>query len=142
MRAAFQNSPLNPVRSFKRLGNFPLMYVHVHIVKRTTVKKALKSNRADISFNQSVALPAKMSLHSNRIMQDRMMKNATLDIHGFGNNAALRCWNWYPGHLTRRSRSTTRKHTLLSNFQRYRIAKLWDTAQALSYLKSTNNISS
>lgn len=49
--AAFQKRPLKPVRSLRRLGNFALMYVHVQIVSRTTVRNALKSNRADMTAN-------------------------------------------------------------------------------------------
>jgi len=51
--AAFQNSPLNPVFSDMRRGALDLMYVQVHMVSSTTVRKALKSKSADIAERNS-----------------------------------------------------------------------------------------
>lgn len=38
----------HPVRSLSKYGAWYLMYAHVQIVSRSTVRKALKSNKADI----------------------------------------------------------------------------------------------
>ena len=74
IRAPFQNKPLNlqvvtcgeharqkytssatayyPVLSASMLGAFSFTYVHVQMVRSTTVRNALKSKRADIEKSQ------------------------------------------------------------------------------------------
>ena len=49
-RAAFQNTPRNPVRcASSKPGARNLTYVHVHTKRRRVVTKDLKSNSADIA---------------------------------------------------------------------------------------------